>query len=103
MKAASAFVATALLMYFIAFWAVEQLRPFKYLGDPTDVDLQGVYESVHFAKVTGFSMFAAIFAGCVAAYAATVPWNRWHFSLRTLLIVMTLIAMLLGLVKWFGR
>lgn len=96
MKAVTAFVTTALLMYFIAFWAVEQLRPFKYLGDPTDIDLHDLYKLIHFAKVTGFSILAAVFAGGVAAYAATVPWNRWHFSLRTLLIATTLVALAFG-------
>jgi hypothetical protein len=31
---------------------------------------------------------------------AAVPWLRWKFSLRTLLITTTLIAVLLGLVVW---
>jgi hypothetical protein len=32
------------------------------------------------------------------AVLATVPWLPWQFSLRTLLIAMTLVAMMLGLI-----
>ena len=31
------------------------------------------------------------------------PWLRWKFSLRTLLIATTLIAVVLGLVVWLMR
>ena len=31
------------------------------------------------------------------------PWIRWHFSLRTMLIVMGVIAVLLGLIAVFAR
>lgn len=31
---------------------------------------------------------------------AIAPWLRWRFSLRTLLIAMTLLAVMLGLVAW---
>lgn len=31
---------------------------------------------------------------------AALPWIRWNFSLRTLLIATTVIAALLGLVVW---
>jgi len=37
--------------------------------------------------------FALAFAGCAAA----IPWLPWHFSLRTLLIAMTLATIALGL------
>ena len=33
----------------------------------------------------------------VVGAAAGVPWIRWQFSLRTLLIVMTLVAVVLGI------
>jgi hypothetical protein len=36
---------------------------------------------------------------CVAALAVG-PWIRWHFSLRTLLIVTTLVAVVLGVIVW---
>jgi len=35
--------------------------------------------------------------------AAAAPWLRWRFSLRTLLIVTTLVALLLGLFVWSAR
>jgi hypothetical protein len=38
----------------------------------------------------------------LAAVAAT-PWLRWRFSLRTLLIATTLIAVVLGLIVWAAR
>jgi hypothetical protein len=31
---------------------------------------------------------------------ATAPWIRWRFSLRTLLITITLVAVVLGLIVW---
>jgi hypothetical protein len=34
---------------------------------------------------------------------ATLPWLRWRFSLRTLLIATTLVAAVLGLVVWAAR
>ena len=36
---------------------------------------------------------------------ATMPWiaHKWRFSLRTLLIATTLIAVVLGLIVWLGR
>ena len=34
---------------------------------------------------------------------AAAPWLRWRFSLRTLLIATTLIAVLLGIIVWKSR
>lgn len=39
----------------------------------------------------------------LSACIALLPWLRWRFSLRTLLIATTLIAVLLGLVMWAIR
>ena len=42
-------------------------------------------------------------SGCVVllmAALAAVPWLRWRFSLRTLLIAMTLVAVVLGIIMW---
>jgi hypothetical protein len=33
----------------------------------------------------------------------TIPWLHWRFSLRTLLIAMTLVAVVLGLIVAFSR
>jgi hypothetical protein len=38
-----------------------------------------------------------------SAALGAVPWIRWHFSLRTLLIATTLVAVVLGLVVWSIR
>jgi hypothetical protein len=37
------------------------------------------------------------------AALAAAPWIKWRFSLRTLIIVMTLVAVVLGLTFAFGR
>ncbi len=37
------------------------------------------------------------------AILAAVPWIRWRFSLRTLLIATTLVAVVLGLIVWLVR
>ena len=36
----------------------------------------------------------------LSAAAAGVPWLRWRFSLRTMLIATTLVAAALGLIMW---
>jgi len=36
----------------------------------------------------------------VAATAEVMPWFRWRFSLRTLLIATTLVAVVMGVVVW---
>jgi hypothetical protein len=48
--------------------------------------------------------FPIVIVPSIAACLAALPWIRWSFSLRTLLIATTLIAMLLGLIVWtLGR
>jgi hypothetical protein len=100
MRAAAAFVATALVSYFIAVWALERLFPVKYVGDPADVDLQCVVAVIHSLKIVVFSVAFAIIGGSVAAWITTVPLERWHYNLRTLLAVITLVAVVLGLIVW---
>ena len=41
----------------------------------------------------------------IAVIAATLPWiaSQWRFSLRTMLITTTLVAVVLGLVVWATR
>jgi hypothetical protein len=39
----------------------------------------------------------------VLATLATAPWLHWRFSLRTLLIATTLVAVVLGLIVWAVR
>jgi hypothetical protein len=40
------------------------------------------------------------FPAAAAVTVAAVPWLRWRFSLRTLLIATTLVAVVLGLAVW---
>ena len=40
------------------------------------------------------------FATLFFTVLATLPWFRWRFSLRTLLIATTLVAVVLGLIVW---
>jgi hypothetical protein len=47
-----------------------------------------------FVRVPGW--FAAALFGVFAA----TPWLRWRFSLRTLLIATTLVAVVLGVIVW---
>jgi hypothetical protein len=42
------------------------------------------------------------FAFGVVCIAAVAPWLRWRFRLRTLLIAITLVAVVLGLVVWLS-
>ena len=39
---------------------------------------------------------------CISDVAVTFPGYRWRFSLRTLLIAMTLVAVVLGLIVAFA-
>ena len=41
-----------------------------------------------------------LLAAATAGAASIVPWMRWRFSLRTLLIATTLVAVVLGLAVW---
>jgi hypothetical protein len=45
--------------------------------------------------------FPALITAAIASFAA-LPWS-WRFSLRTLLIAMTLIAVGLGIIVWMTR
>ena len=40
------------------------------------------------------------FLAAMSSSIAAIPWLRWRFSLRTLLIATTLVALLLGLSVW---
>jgi hypothetical protein len=54
---------------------------------------------VRISKFAACSIVIAIVGGGAAAYLATVtvPWQRWRYSLLTLVIVTTLVAVVLGL------
>ena len=46
-----------------------------------------------------FGWWAQFLAASAAPFAA-LPWMRYSFSLRALLIATTLVAMVLGLIVW---
>jgi hypothetical protein len=50
-----------------------------------------------------FVSFPHWFLALLSAAFATAPWLRWRFSIRTLLIAMTLVAVALGLIAWLSR
>jgi len=41
-----------------------------------------------------------IFVSAMILALAWLPWQRWKFGLRTLLIATTLVAIVLGLIVW---
>jgi hypothetical protein len=43
------------------------------------------------------------FVAVLFVILAAIPWIRWRFSLRTLLIATTMIAVVLGLIVWLLR
>ena len=51
----------------------------------------------HYIGIRIYAMLAAVSA------LGTAPWLRWRFSLRTLLIAATLIAVVLGLTVYFAN
>jgi hypothetical protein len=60
----------------------------------------GLEESGHFAPYITTPHW---FVVALLAASTAIPWLRWRFSLRTLLIAMTLVAVVLGLVVWASR
>jgi hypothetical protein len=52
----------------------------------------------------GLAVWSPIwFPTLLLAVMAAVPWIRWRYSLRTLLIATTLVAVVLGLIAWSMR
>ena len=60
-----------------------------------------------FARLTRpFGMSARVphWSGVLLLFGlAAAPWLRWRFSLRTLLIATTLVAVVLGMITWAAR
>jgi hypothetical protein len=65
------------------------------------------HTTLGFYITSGWSRFGLVlphwFPVLLTALLATVPWLRWRFSLRTLLIAITLVAVGLGVIVAFGR
>jgi hypothetical protein len=58
------------------------------------------YESNSLQTTVGFPHWLPVL---IAALLSVTPWLHWRFSLRTLLIGMTVVAILLGLTLWASR
>jgi len=52
--------------------------------------------------LTGDGAFTSTYWLCVliAGTVAAIPWVKWRFTLRTLLLATTLVAVVLGLIVW---
>jgi hypothetical protein len=57
-----------------------------------------------FPTVGGFGAFIPFWCSALlAGMLASVPWLHWRFSLRTLLIATTLVAVALGTIVWMSQ
>jgi hypothetical protein len=56
-----------------------------------------------FRLATAYARAPCWFVIVTAIVIAAIPWLRWHFRLRTLLIVTMLVAVVLGVVVWAIR
>ena len=57
-----------------------------------------------FPTVGGFGAFVPFWCpALLAGILAAAPWLHWHFSLRTLLIATTLVAVVLGAIVWLNH
>jgi hypothetical protein len=87
----------------------------KVSSDPIDADNIADYLAVQrtehenlfgFSFIQTESTFVSVphwFTVSILGVFAAAPWLRWRFSLRMLLIGMTVIAILMGLVLWASR
>lgn len=69
-------------------------KRFPYLAFGWQGRVGGSVFTAHCSHWIPVLMFAAL---------ATAPWIKWRFSLRTLLIATTLVAVLLGAVVWAAK
>jgi hypothetical protein len=69
------------------------------------LDLPQRFVWIYFTSTpTGFGFVVSMwFALAMSLGAATVPWIRYRFSLRTLLIATTLVAVVMGLAVWAAK
>ena len=65
-------------------------------------DLYAVYGRNTYNQITSV-VFSLAFLVLVSGLLALTPWLRWRFSLRTLLIATTLVAVMLGLIVAASR
>lgn len=57
----------------------------------------------HFDLAKYYIVLPFWFLIAITAAVATTAWRRWQYSLRSLLTVMTLLAMALALHRWLAR
>ena len=73
------------------------------------MDAQERYSTKPLSAVPTFSVSSHViifphwFATMLFATLTALPWLRWRFSLRTLLIATTLVAVVMGLIVWASR
>ena len=90
-------------------WEVDTIEIFdessKRLWSPMKDQAPLSYIGVRWQTLSPLHLFAIRYWSLVSLSAvfAILPWLRWRFSLRTLLIATTLIAIVLGLVVWSSR
>jgi hypothetical protein len=82
------------------------IPPTLYLEDETTTHLTGFGFSWAFSSGEYFAVGVPHWFAMICSIAlATAPWMRWswRFSLRTMLIATTLVALVLGVIVWLSR
>jgi hypothetical protein len=81
----------------IAMWVLSARSPFLY---KTVQPLPDGSIRMTEVTITTTSVFPIWLPTLSTVLIAALPWLPWRFSLRTLLIAMTLVAVALGLIVW---
>jgi hypothetical protein len=93
------FIGGCFVFFIVAYRGLCLMPLPEYTGDPTDVDMKGHVEDLQYLKLTALSGFAAMIGGLLgAANAVAFEQNGFRFSLGSLLITTTLIAVALGII-----
>ena len=98
------FVGGCLVVFVVTYWTLGWLWTPEYADDVTDVDAKGVVEQLHHFKTAALSTVIALAGGCTCAiYAIGYCQQGLRYSLRTLLLATTLIAVGLGVIAYLAR
>jgi hypothetical protein len=85
-------------------FGADDLGPVPFHVDVTEYPTGFSLPVRSFTRYTSKYYFSVViphwFVLIVLATCATLPWVRWRFSLRTLLIATTLVPVVLGLIVW---
>jgi hypothetical protein len=87
-------------------WETETSDDFRQEIPRDAPDFSGIWgRFLYVHSIVPFVIIPDWFLVGVALALSTAPWFRWstHFSLRTLLIAITLVAMVLGVVAWLSH